>query len=411
MLGMGVAPARAAVWELSFEEAVQGVVNGNPDLRAARYALEAARESEQGVFSPFLPSVSAGLNWTQGSDTSDSRRWSGSLVATQNIFNGFGDTARFQRAEALTLAARESLRIAGAQALYDVRVGFAAVIYARGAAELAKTIITRRTDNLRLVQLRFQSGLENRGSVLLSEAYLAQAKYDALVAENAQREAEAQLARAIGMESPSGERVEFNLKGDVPWASPDATPPEFTSLARETPTVRQTRAQVQGAERSMVAARANFFPTLDARGSVTSVGPSITPIERDGWSLGLSLSLPLFDGYKDTHAVREATATLRQTEAESSSTYLATVQKLEQTFADFREAVLKLDVDEKFRTAALLRAEISRKRYNNGLLSFENWDQIENDLISRQKAYLISRRDRGNAEAAWDQAVGKGVGP
>jgi hypothetical protein len=58
-----------------------------------------------------------------------------------------------------------------------------------------------------------------------------------------------------------------------------------------------------------------------------------------------------------------------------------------------------------------LRAEIARSKYNNGLLSFEDWDLIENDLINRQKALLVSVRERVTAEAGWEQARGEGAIP
>ena len=53
----------------------------------------------------------------------------------------------------------------------------------------------------------------------------------------------------------------------------------------------------------------------------------------------------------------------------------------------------------------------SRNKYNNGLQSFEDWDGIENDLITRQKTSLLSSRQRIVAEANWEQAQGKGVIP
>ena len=82
---------------------------------------------------------------------------------------------------------------------------------------------------------------------------------------------------------------------------------------------------------------------------------------------------------------------------------------LKQTHAAFVEAVERLSVDEAFLEAAITRAEIARSKYAQGLMSFEDWDRIENDLIVRQKAVLFSRRDRVTAQAAWEQAQGVGV--
>ncbi|MDH3513536.1 MAG: TolC family protein, partial [Gammaproteobacteria bacterium] len=85
--------------------------------------------------------------------------------------------------------------------------------------------------------------------------------------------------------------------------------------------------------------------------------------------------------------------------------------RLKQAHAGYVESVEKLKVDQAFLEAAVTRAEIARSRYNNGLMSFEDWDRIENDLIQRQKTFLQSQRDRVTAEAAWEQAQGKGVIP
>ena len=60
-------------------------------------------------------------------------------------------------------------------------------------------------------------------------------------------------------------------------------------------------------------------------------------------------------------------------------------------------------------SAATVRSVISRAKYNNGLLAFEEWDQIETDLINRQKTALQNLRDRIIAEASWLLAQGTGV--
>ena len=61
--------------------------------------------------------------------------------------------------------------------------------------------------------------------------------------------------------------------------------------------------------------------------------------------------------------------------------------------------------------AAQVRAEIARSQYTSGLLAFEDWDLIENDLIENEKQALLARRTAARAAAAWDRALGKGVLP
>ena len=61
---------------------------------------------------------------------------------------------------------------------------------------------------------------------------------------------------------------------------------------------------------------------------------------------------------------------------------------LQSNYASLQDAVERIEVQEEFLKAAQLRAEVARTKYTTGLLSFDEWDLIENDLISTQKSHL-----------------------
>ena len=82
---------------------------------------------------------------------------------------------------------------------------------------------------------------------------------------------------------------------------------------------------------------------------------------------------------------------------------------IKQAYFDYIESVQKEKIDESFRRAAILRAEVARNKYKNGLLSFEAWDLVETDLISKQKEILSSERNRILKQSQWEQAQGVGV--
>ena len=58
-----------------------------------------------------------------------------------------------------------------------------------------------------------------------------------------------------------------------------------------------------------------------------------------------------------------------------------------------------------------MRATIARSQYTSGLLKFEDWDLIENDLIDNEKQWLTDQRDAVRAQTGWDRARGQGVIP
>jgi outer membrane protein TolC len=172
----------------------------------------------------------------------------------------------------------------------------------------------------------------------------------------------------------------------------------------------QARAQERSAVADVTLARSGFYPSVDVSGSVGREGEDWTP-DRDRRTVGLNLSVPLFSGGRDYYTTKSAAASLEAVSSNRDNLERQLLVRLKQAWAGYVESEEKLKVDRAFLEAATLRAEIARSRYNNGLMSFEDWDRIENDLIQRQKTVLQSQRDRVTAEAAWEQAQGKGVIP
>jgi outer membrane protein TolC len=56
--------------------------------------------------------------------------------------------------------------------------------------------------------------------------------------------------------------------------------------------------------------------------------------------------------------------------------------------------------------AAEVRATVARAQYQQGLISFQDWDTIENSLVTSQKSWLASRLAADQAEAAWQNTMG-----
>jgi outer membrane protein TolC len=403
--------------ELDWGAAVARTAEGNPELQAARNQLEAAGFQVSASYSPFLPQITGSLGYTYSNsnassglilpdpNSSGTSSYSASIAATQNLFNGFIDKARMDQAKANErgqLAGYEGTR---ARISSDLKGAFAALKYAQAYIALTQDIIGRREANLKLVTLRFESGRENRGSLELSKAYLLQAKLDRLTADDDLNTARAGLARVLGLEDTEGLSVRGEVPVDIPPASIDAG-----KLAVDTPELRQAQAQEASSDAGVTVARGGFFPTLSVTATAAKTGEEWPP-DRDRWSIGALLTLPLFNGGRDYFGTKAASETYKAATFTTQNTLRLEVTKLKEAHSNYVEAVQKLEVDRAFVLAATTREKISKEKYNNGLLSFEDWDLIENDLINRQKSLLQSQRDRVTSEAAWEQAKGVGAIP
>jgi outer membrane protein TolC len=202
---------------------------------------------------------------------------------------------------------------------------------------------------------------------------------------------------------------DFEVVDDMPLETLPLNP-DLKKLAVMTPEHVVAVGQEEAAVAAVTIARAGFYPSFSLSATASRLGKEWFP-QTERWSIGAAISIPIFTGGKDYYGTQGAIATRTSAEASRMNVGRQLLVKLEQTYSGYLEASEKLKVDESFREAALKRAEIARGKYNNGLMSFDDWDVIENDLIVRERAVLQSQKDRAAAEAAWAQALGKGVTP
>jgi len=407
-------PAGAAVW--TWEKSAEQTARSNPELEAARRTLSARESQRRAAFAGFFPKLTASFGYTrgtgrssqtgllpEGTGTGERTNYSASLTLSETLFSGFADKAKVDGASAARDVAEAKLMTARAKASADLKSAFAGLVYAKQASKLTEEIIRRRGSNLKLIELRFESGRENRGSLLLSRGYLEQARLDHLQAENSIGTYQAQFVRVLGLD----EKDLPEVSGAVPIVSPPAKV-NFDELTLHTPDYLQAAGEEASADAAWVTARSGFFPTLSLTGTTANSDDRFFP-QDNRWSIGATLSFPLFNGGSDYYGMKAAGDLSKAAALAKDNALQQGKVKLRQALAGFQEAVQKLEVDARFQEAATTRAKIAREKYNNGLLTFEDWDIIENDLISRQKSLLSSERDRVVAQGEWERAQGKGV--
>lgn len=409
LLGLTLSVMAAPATVLTWEACVQEATANNPEIRAARAGLEASVFSAEGAYSGYLPQLSAGAAYTDTSGTviatTSQSAYITTLSLSQNLFAGFQDRAKVAQGAANRDVAAASLAAAKAKLSQDLKTAYIGLRYAQDNVILTENIVRRSEENYRLVELRFESGNENKGSYLLTKASLAQARYDNLQARQNLVSAQAQLDRVLGR----GETDGLEVRGDIPLGEP-GTAPDFRQVAREVPDYQQAAAQQKSAAAGVTLARSGLYPSLNLSGSVGRTGDNWAP-EDSRRTVGLNLNIPIYSGGKDYYATKSAVSSLEAAASNTDSAEYQLVVRLKQSYAGYVESVEKLKVDQAFLDAAKTRATIARTKYNNGLMTFEDWDIIESDLIQREKSFLQSQRDRVVAEAAWEQAQGKGVIP
>ena len=164
-------------------------------------------------------------------------------------------------------------------------------------------------------------------------------------------------------------------------------------------------AKKEAARYNLQSVRADFLPVVYLNSSAGRTSSDWEP-ERGEWSVGLSVSFPLFEGGSRAAEVSKAESLFHQSEADEQSGKNSVLVTLENTWKNLQDSVTYVSVQKKFLDAAEERAKIASAQYETGLISFDDWIIIENNLVTTLKSYLNAQADMLIAEAYWIQATG-----
>lgn len=384
---------------LSWQDCVQILKKNNLAIQQAQEKWKAAQQtittSQSGYFPKIYGSLSQSTSYLSSTGQSDTAQMN--LNLTQNLFSGFSDVTKSNLAKQKTITANLNQLQTELAALEELKIAYSRLSYAQDYLKLAQKILARRNENYKMVDLRYGSGRENKGSLQLSEAYFAQAQYDILLADSQLKIAQADLKKILNLPEDTN-AVEIQTENVSDMVIEKSS--DFLSMVNKNYDFQKAKSDEATAQFNLRSAKSEFFPSLDFTASTGKTDSSWTP-NQNKWSTSLTLTIPLFDGFKDYSTVRAHAATLKAAELLKESTHRDLLNKIQQSFSDAKLAQEKVKVDQVFQKAARTRSEIARKKYNNGLMSFEEWDQVENDLILREKSLLTSQRDFWKSYSGW----------
>ena len=397
--------AERMTWEQCASEARQA----HPDLYSALAVLQQAESDKRITKGALLPQLSIGASSQESGSTaktsSVSSRFNYSISANQLLFDGHKTANLVSSNEESIKAAQQNYRAISSDVRFSLRSAFTELLNAQELVALVREIAARRSNNERLINLRYQGGREHIGSLRQAEADLASATFEVSQAERGLLLAQAKLASAIGRD----QHTPLSVEGAFRATELSAVKPDIALLAKQHPFFQELDAQSRAARYALDASRSAFVPQLyliasAGRSAIDQL--SVNPVD---WNGGVTLSVPIYEGGTGRARVSRAMAVLSQDNAREKSGYLQLYDSLEESWKGFVDARQLVIVRKKFLDAAVERSTIANAQYSNGLLSFNEWIIIENNLVSAKKEYLNAGANLLIAEAQWIHAKGGGL--
>jgi outer membrane protein TolC len=386
-----------SVSALTWPAAVTLLKANNNELRSAQQALAASSWTYRRSYGALLPQLSANLSAgsTGVASGAATASYSYGLSASLDLFNA-SDYYGLRSAYADYQYNQADYDLTAASVLYEVRLAFIDLLIAQARVDLQKKILARRQENSRLIELRYNSGNENRGNLLRTQADEANARYNLSSAERDLRLARLDLSQLLGTTVATAEE-EFTFN--------ESARPDYETLLSASPSYRTARYQLESSEIQQQATLGEFLPSVTLAGSYRRSGSSWPP-GADSNSLSMSVSLPLFPG--GTNWVDKAINDIKLDKAKEDFAKAVKDARfsIASGYENLADALEALAVARTVLDATTERSNIAQEKYINGLMTYDAWDIIENEYISSQASYLNSRKNVLTADAAWQKSFG-----
>jgi outer membrane protein TolC len=447
---LGMAGSLRGEDTLTWKDCVMFAAENNPELISAFELVSQSKASLGIARSSYLPQISAsvGINASKQKNVTDidkirtnnlastgqitssyastlynttsrstSNSFSYGISGTQLIFDSMKTIYDIKSAESGIDESRFKFIVTASQIRYSLRGAFVQLLKAQESIAIYKEIAQRQKKNLDLVTMRYRAGKEHRGSLMSSEANLADAKLNVVQAERSITVARRSLLKELGVSSLRQIRVEGTLAGK----NDDRTKPDFDAIVRSHPAVMQIVKQRESARYSENARIASFMPVISATASAekqdsfpknsssSMFGTTSTKSNLNGGNLsaGIQATMPLFTGGNNYYNLDKAKSQSRKLKADEANAREQVAVDLEQYWNNWQNAIDNVEVQRKFLAASEERARISEAEYSLGLLTFDNWIIIENQLSQSRKSYLEALANHLVAEAQWILAKGE----
>lgn len=398
------APLAAGELSLDWAQARKLAMEHNPDVKIARASMEQARHSYMASLNSYLPGISAShsVSRSGGDSSSPSNRWSASLSASQDVLN-FKTISGIKSSRISREKAEADYRSASASARQALAGAFADLLFAQKRVEVQRKIHGIREENARLIRLKYESGMESKGNALYTEALAKSAGVSVKKAERQLSAARRALLEAIGLE----EDAEVAALGDISVPAFSLEEADIEKALVASPRMISAKKTLESAREKTASSRYYAYPSLRASGSYGWSGDQEFP-DRKSWSMGLSLSLPIFSGGPTYYFNSLAASRKALTAAEQSyrAARISLSVSLRSGYDDYLSAVETAEAGSALLLANEERYKEAQIKYMAGKISFLDLENVEQNFVDSDLNQLDYARTAHSRKLALEQLLG-----
>jgi len=445
MLIAFVANAQKKAWTL--ESCVAYAVKHNITIKQAALEGEQAEIAKKGAFGAMLPSLNASSNysWSRGLsqnittgvlEQATNANNSIGLNAGLTLFSGFKNTNKLRKANLSLLASKYKYEKIVEDISLNIATAYLQVLFAKENLKSAQGQLAISQEEIQRTQDLIDAGVRPRGDLLDIEATISTNEQRLVSAENAVEMALLSLGQLLQLEDLSHfDIAAFDYELKPSEISTKDWKTIYEKAKENRPSLQVAANAIEIAKLNEKIAKGNRYPTLSAfynwnsrytnRNQITQyvldsnhptrtigivnttgdavVTPNYKPVlgaadalfdqykNNKGSSFGLSLRIPIFNGFATENSVKSAKIAVENAELRKTQESFNLARTIKTAYTDFQGAIKSYEAANKSFIAQKKALDYAKERYQLGLLNAFDYNQVKTRLITVEANLLQAK--------------------
>ncbi|HSJ08494.1 MAG TPA: TolC family protein [Longimicrobiales bacterium] len=406
-------PGAAAAQErvMTLDEVVRAAVLRDPAAVAAEVAVANARTDGLQAAGSWLPSLnlntaynnSSNERFDQNSGRLVSQSYSTQLQGGWDLFTGGRRLIGRRTAGAVLDAADaqyESQRfntiLSATQAFYDAAAASDIVRVAHQRLERARAQLTA-------AQTRLELGTATQSDALRAEIEVGNAESAVLDAEASLRSTTLELGRRVGVQGAVTPSAESLPAGAPALPALDVL---VQQAAASSPSVIAANATLRSRRAERMASYTNYLPTVRLTGGYDWFAFDF-PADQRSWSMRVTASLPVFNGFQREANLQRSAAAERLAEARARDAVNVARVAVESAAAEMSSAERRLAIASRSVLLAQEDLRVQEERYAIGVATILDLQASQVALSDAEVNVVRARHALGTATARLEAILGQ----
>lgn len=407
---------------LSLDEAIKIALHRNTTLQRAENNLNVSEGSVKVAYGNLLPSINAssGFNWQRAIDnggfinigssviripasTSESRNYSANVSSNWTLFDGLSNLSTLSQSKDNLESARLQLENLKQNIVFQTITLYYAVVNAQQLMKVQEDNVKWNKRNLETIIERNKLGAVTIADVYSQQVKEGNAELALIQAKNSYETAKSNLLSYLALNVFEDYTFSDTLTENEKNILESKLAEDYSNLSglvvkalENRPDYKSAQFDLKSAEEGIKIARGSHFPRLTNNISYSLRSNEFKNLlDSRTYSVGLTLSLPIFAGFRISNAVQSA-----EVNADNSTLVLSDLertikQNIQKTYLDLQAAEKSLEVNKTNVAAAEQNRKIQEERYSLGsstlldvLTANSDYTTARTNFISAQFSYI-----------------------